>query len=198
MRLLAVERTVWFEPRCLSKNVSHCSFVLCPPLLLPIIAWLLQRKADIWHLLEKNWVVAIPSGAWKCIFRISFPGTVHLGWGTGLWGDGEKNFGLIKNKILSQLSRDSLDDWNFRSTGSGGRGGGGVVAKDKGSDSLWSENLPCFHLINRLKLQLPPLSTVALFPVQTKASLHQSLLHFSAEASEKAGFPLEQWSLTSS
>lgn len=51
-------------------------------------------------------------------------------------------------------------------------------AGGKESDSLWPENPPCFHLNNNFKLCLPPLATVALIPVQSKTSVHQSSVGF--------------------
>lgn len=98
-----------------------------------------------------------------------FPGTVHLDWVKQLWVVEQLWVGkVVKNKILS-FSPVMAPFMAGIMDVLGAREGEKL---DKGSDSLGPENLPCFHLNNHF--WLPPLPTLALLPVQTKTSVHQS------------------------
>lgn len=85
-----------------------------------------------------------------------------------LWVGGEEN-SQSSSAVMACLLTGIMDVLEAKAR---------TEAGGKESDSLWPENPPCFHLNNHFKLWLPPLATVALIPVQSETSVHQSGVGF--------------------
>lgn len=142
--------------------------------------------------------MAIPSGAWKVFFCKFFFFSRNcaselrdaaVGSREGQRWVGEEENSQSSSSVMACLLTRIMDVLEAKAR---------TEAGGKESDSLWPENPPCFHLNNNFKLCLPPLATVALIPVQSKTSVHQSSVGFQrfsaflSKPRKKAGNSLSQ------